>query len=107
MLKSMSKKVLGSFVANPFVCIISFFADIRNAIDVSKMSASFFYHAFISLLLVRTSRLLSSERAALGQTGLATGGLAEDCTAAGAYNNGLCVRVDSGDCEAAGAPRKL
>jgi len=48
-------------------------------------------------------RLLSSERAALGQTGLATCGLAEHGRAAGADDDGLCVREDGGDGEAAGA----
>lgn len=49
------------------------------------------------------SRLLPAERAALGQTGLATGGLAEDGRAAGADNDGLGVREDGGDGEAARA----
>ena len=49
------------------------------------------------------SRLLSPERAALGETGLATGGLAEDLRASGADDDGLCVREDGGDGEAAGA----
>lgn len=48
-------------------------------------------------------RLLSAERAALGETGLATGGLAEDSRAAGAHNDGLGVGEDGGDVEAAGA----
>lgn len=47
--------------------------------------------------------LLSPERAALGQSGLATGRLAEDGRAAGTDDNGLCVREDGGDGEAAGA----
>lgn len=37
------------------------------------------------------SRLLSPERAALGKTGLATGGLAKDLRAAGADDDGLGV----------------
>jgi len=49
------------------------------------------------------SRLLPAERAALSQTGLATGGLAEDSRAAGADNDGLGVREDGGDGEATGA----
>ena len=49
------------------------------------------------------SALLPAERAALGKTGLATGGLAEDLGAAGADNDGLGVREDGGDGEAAGA----
>jgi hypothetical protein len=48
-------------------------------------------------------RLLPPERAALGKTGLATGGLAQDLRAAGADDDGLCVREDGGDGEAAGA----
>jgi hypothetical protein len=48
-------------------------------------------------------RLLSAERAALGETGLATGGLAEDSRAAGAHNDGLGVGEDGGNVEAAGA----
>ena len=48
-------------------------------------------------------RLLPAERAALGQTGLATGGLAEHGRAAGADDDGLGVGEDGGDGEAAGA----
>jgi hypothetical protein len=47
--------------------------------------------------------LLSSERAALGQSGLSAGRLAEDGRAAGADDYRLCVREDGGDGEAAGA----
>lgn len=47
--------------------------------------------------------LLSPERAALGETGLATSGLAKDLRAAGADDDGLCVGEDGGDGEAAGA----
>jgi hypothetical protein len=49
------------------------------------------------------SRLLAAERAALGQTGLTTGGLAENGRAAGADDDGLGVREDGGDGEATGA----
>ena len=49
------------------------------------------------------SSLLPAERAALSKTGLATGGLAEDLGAAGADDDGLGVREDGGDGEAAGA----
>lgn len=49
------------------------------------------------------SSLLPPERAALGQAGLATGGLAQDLRAALANDNGLGVREDGGDGEAAGA----
>jgi hypothetical protein len=47
--------------------------------------------------------LLSSEGAALGQACFSTGRLAKDGRAAGADDDGLCVREDSRDCEAAGA----
>ena len=47
--------------------------------------------------------LLPPERAALGETGLATGRLAEDLRAALANDDGLGVREDGGDGEAAGA----
>ena len=47
--------------------------------------------------------LLSSEGAALCETSLSTSRLAEDCRAASADDDGLCVREDGGDCEAAGA----
>lgn len=47
--------------------------------------------------------LLPSERAALSQTGLATGRLAEDSCATLADDDGLGVRENSGDGEAAGA----
>lgn len=53
--------------------------------------------------MVLSSRLLSAERAALGETGLASGGLAEDGGAAGADDDGLGVGEDGGDGEAAGA----
>lgn len=49
------------------------------------------------------SHLLSPERAALSQTGLTTGGLAENGRATGTDDNGLGVREDGGDGEAAGA----
>lgn len=48
-------------------------------------------------------RLLSPERAALSQPGLATGGLAQDGGAALADDDGLSVREDGSDGEAAGA----
>lgn len=47
--------------------------------------------------------LLSSEGAALGQTGLSTRRLAEDGRAAGTDDNRLRMREDGGDGEAAGA----
>ena len=47
--------------------------------------------------------LLSPERAALSETGLTAGRLAEDLGAAGADDGGLCVREDGGDGEAARA----
>lgn len=49
-----------------------------------------------------TLRLLA-ERAALGQAGLTTGGLREHLGARAADNDGLGVREDGGDGEAAGA----
>lgn len=52
---------------------------------------------------VRHFNLLPPERAALGQSGFTTGGLAEDGGASSADDNGLGVREDGGDCEAAGA----
>jgi hypothetical protein len=47
--------------------------------------------------------LLSPERAALGQSGLSTGRLAEDGRAASADDYCLCVGEDGGDGEAARA----
>jgi hypothetical protein len=49
------------------------------------------------------SRLLAAERAALGETGLTTCGLAQNGGASGADDDGLGVGEDSGDGEAAGA----
>ena len=49
------------------------------------------------------SPLLSPERAALSETGLATGGLAENGRAAGADDDSLSMGVDGGDGEAARA----
>jgi hypothetical protein len=49
------------------------------------------------------TRLLPPERAALSESGLATGGLAKDGRAALADDNGLGVGEDGGDGEAAGA----
>ena len=60
-----------------------------------------FHHSMKSIIVA--SALLPAERAALGKTGLATGGLAEDLGAAGADDDSLGVREDSGDGEAAGA----
>ena len=51
----------------------------------------------------RTNRLLPPERAALGESGLATSGLAKYLGAAGANDDGLGVGKDGGDGEAAGA----
>lgn len=48
-------------------------------------------------------RLLSPERAALGESGLTTGRLAKDLRAAGADDDGLCVGEDGGDGKAAWA----
>lgn len=53
--------------------------------------------------MVKALRLLSPERAALSEPGLATGGLAEDGRAASADDDALGVREDGGDSEAAGA----
>ena len=47
--------------------------------------------------------LLSSERAAFGQSSLSTGRLAQDRRATSADDDCLCVRVDGCDGEAAGA----
>lgn len=58
---------------------------------------------FHSPPMVTAFRLLSPERAALGESGLATGGLAENGRAAGADDDGLGVGEDGGDGEAAGA----
>lgn len=52
---------------------------------------------------VEATGLLSPEGAALGKSGLSSGWLAEDGRAAGADDNGLGVREDGGDGEAAGA----
>lgn len=51
----------------------------------------------------RRTRLLPSERAALSQSRLTTGRLAEDSGAALADDDGLGVGEDGGDGEAAGA----
>lgn len=51
----------------------------------------------------RASSLLSSERATLGESGLTTGRLAKDGGATLADDDGLGVREDGGDDEAAGA----
>ena len=51
----------------------------------------------------RANRLLSSERAALRQSGLTTGRLAQNSGASLADDDGLGVRENSGDGEAAGA----
>lgn len=70
-------------------------------------SQVFFPPAFFSIHRgrhdVQSSPLLSPERAALGKTGLATGGLAQNLGAAGADDDGLCVREDGGNGEAARA----
>ena len=50
-----------------------------------------------------STHLLPPERAALCESSLTTGGLAEDLRAAGADYDGLCVREDGGDGEAAWA----
>jgi len=50
----------------------------------------------------RSKHLLSPERAALGESSLATGGLAENSRATLANNHSLGVREDSRDGEASG-----
>jgi hypothetical protein len=53
--------------------------------------------------LILASCLLSSERATLGQTSLSSSWLAQNGRAASADDNGLSVREDGGDGEAARA----
>ena len=50
-----------------------------------------------------SDNLLSTERATLGESGLATSGLAQNGCATLADDDGLGVREDGGDGEAAGA----
>jgi hypothetical protein len=57
------------------------------------LTATFLFFSF---------NLFSSERAALGQSSLATCGLAENGRASSADDNGLGMRKDDGDCETAG-----
>jgi hypothetical protein len=54
-------------------------------------------------IILPTLHLLPPERAALCESCLTTSGLAEDLRAAGADDNGLGVRENGGDGEAAGA----
>jgi hypothetical protein len=51
----------------------------------------------------RLASLLLAERAALGKACFSTCGLAEDGRAASTDDDGLCVRENGGDREAAGA----
>jgi len=78
---------------------------IFDEVEVHLLSSNIHIHprtlSFITSS--QASCLLSSERAAFCESGLATGGLAEDCRAAGADDDGLCVRENGGDCEATGA----
>jgi hypothetical protein len=57
----------------------------------------------IPAVITPTKRLLPSERAALGQSRLATSGLAQDLRAALADDDCVGVREDGGDGEASGA----
>ena len=70
-------------------------------LNVPLVAFATVHHSSRSIIVA--SSLLPAERAALGKTGLATGGLAEDLGAAGADDDGLGVREDGGDGEAAGA----
>jgi hypothetical protein len=70
-------------------------------LNVALVAFATVHHSSRSIIVA--SSLLSAERAALSKTGLATGGLAEDLGAAGADDDGLGVREDGGDGEAAGA----
>lgn len=54
-------------------------------------------------MLLKVVHLLSSERAALSESGLTAGGLAKNGGARAASHNGLSVRKDSGDVDATGA----
>lgn len=83
-----------------------FLQDIRNSIhrgSVSGQGSIFYLANKCHQVMPRNVHLLSSERAALCESGFATGGLAEHSRAACADDDGLCVREDSGDCEASGA----
>lgn len=75
----------------------------RATIPLNVPLVAFATVHYSSRSIIVASSLLPAERAALGKTGLATGGLAEDLGAAGADDDGLGVREDGGDGEAAGA----
>jgi hypothetical protein len=103
----LQKKEQNVFVsgANFFHSRTSFFNQPRPSrpchIESSVDRVATFHYSSRSIIVA--SALLPAERAALGKTGLATGGLAEDLGAAGADNDGLGVGEDGGDGEAAGA----
>jgi hypothetical protein len=59
--------------------------------------------SFQTYIIPSEIALLPSERAALCETCLATSWLAQDLRASLANDNGLSVREDGGDCEAAWA----
>ena len=64
--------------------------DMRPA-SSSILLMSSYQPPLLDTFLPRMSRLLSPERAALCESSLATGGLAQDLRAAGADDDGLCV----------------
>ena len=70
-------------------------------LNVPLVAFATVHHSSRSIIVA--SSLLPAERAALGQAGLTTGRLAKDLGAAGADDDGLGVREDGGDGEAAGA----
>ena len=79
---------------------------IRHRRKEERTPHVFFIHSLFpgpGLCARAALHLLSPERASLGQSSLTTGGLAEDGRAAGADDDGLGVREDGGDSEAAGA----
>lgn len=70
---------------------------------IPGMTLFFLLNPVIFEKLELAIHLLSPERAALGQAGLSTGRLAENGRAALADDDGLGVRENGGDGEAAGA----
>lgn len=74
----------------------------ESALQISEL-----YHEVVTYAQNRkkvgVKPLLSSERAALSESGLTTGRLAQNSCATLADNNGLGVREDGGDGEASGA----
>ena len=75
---------------------------VRNALNFYRLEKKITFYDF-NFGLKTKADLLPSEGTTLCETSLATSRLAQNCRAASADDDGLCMREDGGDSEASGA----